>query len=225
MKVGNIDEIALKESDIKQVYGETIFERGLDYFEDDRVTGVIKFKNKLTGEVEGSHTYKTEVDLNNLQSECSCPYGINCKHGVAVLLQYIKGEYMDAGEVVKRLDGMNREELRSVIDTLISVNPSNMLYLGVHTENGEKPDENWIEALDKQIESRLHRIKYSIADAGFVDDFARFIKANENVMTKEQIFNILDFLLDNCEEYGYFMMTIPTAIMGRRFLRTYAKHS
>ena len=49
----NIDGIALKESDIKQVYGETIFYRGQDYFDDDRVTSVIKFKNKLTGEVEG----------------------------------------------------------------------------------------------------------------------------------------------------------------------------
>lgn len=29
------------------------------------------------------------VDLKDLQSECSCPYGINCKHGVAVLLQYM----------------------------------------------------------------------------------------------------------------------------------------
>jgi uncharacterized Zn finger protein len=49
----NIDGIALKESDIKRVYGETIFYRGLDYFDDDRVTSVIKSKNKLTGEVEG----------------------------------------------------------------------------------------------------------------------------------------------------------------------------
>jgi hypothetical protein len=31
----NIDRIALKESDIKHVYGETIFFRGQDYFDDD----------------------------------------------------------------------------------------------------------------------------------------------------------------------------------------------
>lgn len=204
MKVENIDGIALKESDIREVYGETIFERGMDYFEDDRVTSVIKLKNKLTGEVEGSDTYRTDVNLNNLQSECSCPYGINCKHGVAVLLQYLEGEYSDADEITNRLDRMSREELRKVIDTLISVNPSNMLYLGVNAEKDEKTDETWTEVLDKQIESRLNRIKYSNADAGFVDDFARFIKANETVMTKEQVFHILEFLVDNCEEYGYF---------------------
>jgi hypothetical protein len=38
MKVENIDRIALKESDIKQVYGETIFYRGQDYFDDFHLT-------------------------------------------------------------------------------------------------------------------------------------------------------------------------------------------
>ncbi len=47
---------------------ETIFYRGQDYFDDDRVTSVIKFKNKLKGEVEGSDTYRTEVNLDDLQS-------------------------------------------------------------------------------------------------------------------------------------------------------------
>lgn len=194
----------MEESDIRRVYGETIFERGLDYFEDDRVTGVIKFNNKITGEVEGSATYKTEVDLNDLHSRCSCPYGSNCKHGVAVLLQYLEGEYGDGDEVTKRLDGMSREELRSAVDTLIRLNPSNLQYLGAHTEEGKKSGEVLIEALDKQIESRLHRIGYSNADTSLADDFASFIRANENVLTKEQIFHILEFLVDSCEDYGWF---------------------
>jgi hypothetical protein len=204
MKVENNDRIALKESDIKQVYGETIFYRGQDYFDDNRVTSVIKFKNKLTGEVEGSTTYKTEVDLNDLQSECSCPYGINCKHGVAVLLKYMEGEYSDADEVTKSLDRMSREELRGVIDSLIRANPSNLMYLGVQAELGEKPDGNLMEALDKQIESRLHRIMKSNGDDASADELAGFIKVNESVLPKEQIFHILEFLVDNCEDYGYF---------------------
>lgn len=204
MKVENIDGIALKESDIKQVYGETIFYRGQDYFDDDRVTSIIKFKNKLTGEVEGATTYITDVDLNDLRSECSCPYGINCKHGVAVLLQYLEGEYNDADEVTKSLDRMNREELRSVIDTLISVNPSNLMYLGIHTEVCEKPDGNLMEVLDKQIESRLHRIIKSNGDDASTDELARFIKVNESVLSKEHVFHILEFLVDNCDDYGFF---------------------
>lgn len=196
--------ITLKEAAIKRVYGETIFERGMDYFEDERVTNVIKLKNTLIGEVMGSAIYKTQVDLDNLGCDCSCPYGTNCKHGVAVLLQYFNEEFNDGDEVMKRLDGMNREELRGVIDKLISMNPSNLMYLDVHSADDEKSHEIRVEALDKQIKSKLKRIEYSQADAGFVDDFARLIKVNEDVLTKEQIFEILEFLVDNCEEYGYF---------------------
>ncbi len=203
MKVGYIDRIALKESDIKHVYGETIFYRGQDYFDDDRVTSVIKFKNKLTGEVEGSTTYKTDVDLNDLRSECSCPYGINCKHGVAVLLQYMGGEYSDSDEITKSLDRMSRDELRSVIDSLISANPANLMYLGIQADVVEKPDGNLME-VDKQIESRLHRIMKSNGDDGSADELAGFIKVNESVLPKEQIFHILEFLVDNCEDFGCF---------------------
>ena len=194
----------LKESDIRRVYGETIFYRGQDYFDDDRVTSVIKFKNKLTGEVEGSNTYKTDVDLNDLRSECSCPYGINCKHGVAVLLKYMEGEYSDAEEITKSLDRMSREELRGVIDSLISANPTNLMYLGIQAEVDEKPDGNLMEALDKQMESRLHRIMKSNGDDGSADELASFIKVSESVLSKEQVFHIIEFLIDNCEEFGYF---------------------
>jgi len=71
--INNNNKITFQEADIRRVYGETIFYRGQDYFDDDRVTSVIKFKNKLTGEVEGSDTYRTEVDLNDMRSECSLP--------------------------------------------------------------------------------------------------------------------------------------------------------
>jgi uncharacterized Zn finger protein len=200
----NIDNITLNASNIKHVYGDTIFYRGQDYFDDDKVTSIIKFKNKLTGEVEGSTTYKTKVDLNDLQSECSCPYSFNCKHGVAVLLKYMEGEYSDADEITKNLDKMSREELRSIIDSLISANPANLMYLGIQADVVEKPDANLIEVLDKQIESRLQRIMKSNGDDGSADELADFIKVNENVLSKEQVFHILEFLVDNCEDYGYF---------------------
>lgn len=196
--------MTINEEDIKRVYSETIFERGLDYFVEGRVTDVIKFKNKLTGEVEGSAKYKTEVDLSDLHSRCSCPYDVNCKHGAAMLLQYLDGGYTDGDEAAKKLDGMSREELRTVLDTLMSMNPSNLLYLNVHPNDEEKPGDIRIEALDKNIESRLDRVKYSNADEAFASDFARFIKANETVLTKEQIYHIIEFLIDNCEDYGWF---------------------
>lgn len=193
----------MREKDIKQVYGEAVFERGLEYFEEGRVASVMKFRDNLTGETVGTDRYKTEVDLDNLGSRCSCPYGTNCKHGAAVLLQYFNGEYIDGDEVMKKVEGMSREELKGAIDRLISMNPTNLFCLSA-IPGEKKASEKRLAALDNEIKSKLKRIEYTYADAGFVDDFAKLIKVNEEALTKEQIFYVLEFLVKNCEEYGYF---------------------
>ncbi len=197
------NQSGMREDEIKRVYSEAIFERGMEYFEEGRVSGVIKFKGKLIGEVIGTEKYRSEVDLSDLGSRCSCPYGKNCKHGVAMLLQYFNREYVDGDKIIKEMEDMDREELKGVIERLVSTNPASLLYLGVPA--GEKKASNVpVKALDKEIKNRLKRIEYTYADAGFVDDFAKFIKVNEDVLTREQIFYIMEFLVNNCEEYGYF---------------------
>lgn len=193
----------MKENEIKRVYSEATFERGLEYFKEGRVVSVIKFKGKLTGEVVGTEKYRTEVNLSDLGSKCSCPYGTNCKHGAAMLLQYVNGEYIDGDKIMEKVEDMDREELKGVIERLVNMNPASLLYLGIPAGE-EKPSEKLLAALDKEMKSRLKRIEYTYADAGFVDDFAKFIKVNEDTLTKEQIFYALEFLVKNCEEYGYF---------------------
>ena len=39
------------ENEIKWVYGETIFERGIGYFEEGRVTSITKFSDYLIGDM------------------------------------------------------------------------------------------------------------------------------------------------------------------------------
>jgi uncharacterized Zn finger protein len=193
----------MREDEIKRVYTEVTFGRGLEYFKEGRVASVIKFKGKLMGEVVGTEKYRTEVNMENLGSKCSCPYGTNCKHGAAMLLQYFNGEYIDGDKIMEKVEDMDREELKGVIERLVSMNPASLLYLDVPAGE-EKPSEKLIKAVGKEMKSRLKRIEYTYADAGFVDDFAKFIKVNEDVLTKEQIFYALEFLVKNCEEYGYF---------------------
>jgi hypothetical protein len=85
----------------------------------------------------------------------------------------------------------------------ISMNPANLSYLAAPAGE-KKANEKLLAALDKEMKSRLKRIEYTYADAGFVDNFSKFIKVNEDAFTKEQVFYILEFLVNNCEEYGYF---------------------
>ena len=105
-------KIKMREDEIKRVYSEAIFERGREYFEERRVVSIIKFKGKLTGEVVGTERYRTEVDISDLSSRCSCPFGTNCKHGAAMLLQYSHREYVDGDEIMKEMENMDREELK-----------------------------------------------------------------------------------------------------------------
>src|SRR5205085_2569843 len=60
--------------------------------------------------VEGTHRYATLVDIDEdgLISACTCPYGITCKHAVAVLLALLehlrqKRELPAAGDTDPRL--------------------------------------------------------------------------------------------------------------------------
>lgn len=196
----------MNESEIIRAYGETIFERGLGYFREGRVTNVIKFRGRLIGEVSGTHEYTTEVDLNDLGCDCSCPYGGNCKHGVAVLLQYSDGGYVDCDEIMERVEEMDRDELLEVVEEFVRLNPASLMYLRVHpASGGEGTSDAQIKALDKQIRSVLRRIvDYGYADRGFADDLSGLIRFNEALLTKKQIFYILEFLVNNCEEYGCF---------------------
>ncbi len=105
----------MREDEIKRVYSEATFGRGLEYFKEGRVASIIKFKGKLIGEVVGTEKYRTEVNMENLSSKCSCPYGTNCKHGAAMLLQYFNGEYIDGDKIMEKVEDMDREEVKGVI--------------------------------------------------------------------------------------------------------------
>jgi uncharacterized Zn finger protein len=74
--------------------GNRIAARGLSYQRQNRVHKLALLKNGgLLAWVDGTNQYITHVilDENGLpQSECTCPYGIDCKHGVAVVLEYLE---------------------------------------------------------------------------------------------------------------------------------------
>lgn len=187
-----------------KVYGESIFERGRQYFNDGRVTRVIKFKNNLIGEVMGTDRYRVEVNLDNLRCRCSCPYSTNCKHGAAVLLQYNSGDCIDGDGIEKRLKNMDRDELIGIIEKLVHLDPSNLIYLDMYQVGEKKPNKERTEALDKEVFSRMQALLHSYQSVEDAEELAKFIKVYEHVLTKKQIFYMLEFLVRNCEDYGWF---------------------
>lgn len=107
--------------DIEDRYSEGVIERGEGYI--NSVIYCIKIDKKLYGKVQGSRIYETEIDLDDLRGNCSCPYGTNCKHAVALFLNYKKGRFSDSKEFIQSLNKMNNSELIELILSKLKDNP------------------------------------------------------------------------------------------------------
>jgi uncharacterized Zn finger protein len=78
--------------DLEQWAGSRILSRGQGYQRSHRVKELAQTQaGALVAWVYGGQKYATEVDFDDgdLISVCTCPYGDNCKHAVAVVLEYL----------------------------------------------------------------------------------------------------------------------------------------
>ncbi len=72
--------------------GSRVLSRGQGYQRSRRVNNLVQTQDgDLIAWVLGGEEYATRVYFKNgtLISTCTCPYGINCKHAVAVVLEYL----------------------------------------------------------------------------------------------------------------------------------------
>lgn len=84
---------ALTWSDLEEWAGSRIVGRGRSYQQQQRVSELsLAQGDALIAWVDGTKRYATKVNLDERglpESTCSCPYEMNCKHGVAVVLEYL----------------------------------------------------------------------------------------------------------------------------------------
>ncbi|MEK6936151.1 MAG: SWIM zinc finger family protein [Nanoarchaeota archaeon] len=136
--------------DIQDKYSDNIIERGEGYL--NSVKSCIKIKNFIYGKVEGSHTYKTEVDLDSLDGDCSCPYGTNCKHAVALYLTYKKGRYNDTEDFIKSINKMSNNELKELILSKLQENPDWIIKHNIRKNTNTK---DFFKSFKKSFSSEL----------------------------------------------------------------------
>lgn len=89
--------------------------------------GVIK-DDRLWGKVygTGSAPYKVQVDVSDkIYSRCSCPVGVMCKHGVALLLTWIncKEDFLDIDLFKSNLRDKRKDELLNMILSVVVDDP------------------------------------------------------------------------------------------------------
>ncbi len=80
--------------DLEEWAGSRIVGRGRSYQKQGRVSDLAMTDDgALIAWVQGSRRYATKVVVDEdamLGSVCTCPYGLDCKHGVAVVLEYLE---------------------------------------------------------------------------------------------------------------------------------------
>lgn len=80
--------------DLNEWAGSKIVSRGRSYQQQGRVSESAHTEDgALVAWVDGSDRYATTVDSGDdgtLSSMSTCPYELNCKHGVAVVLEYLE---------------------------------------------------------------------------------------------------------------------------------------
>ncbi|MFD1007465.1 DEAD/DEAH box helicase [Oceanisphaera ostreae] len=87
--------------DIQQMTSPAAFKRGQIYFHQHKVmyTKLDEVHKQIIAEVQGNEPHPYEVFLfwegQSLISDCSCPVGYNCKHGVATALQWLRARPAD----------------------------------------------------------------------------------------------------------------------------------
>jgi len=86
--------INLSWDDLREWAGSKIVSRGRGYQRQNLVSKLAVLDNGgLLAWVDGTHRYATQVTIDEEglpTSICTCPYGYDCKHGVAVVLEYLE---------------------------------------------------------------------------------------------------------------------------------------
>jgi len=99
---------ALNWDDLEQWAGGRVLSRGQGYQRSHRVKELAQTRTgALVAWVQGGQRYATEVDFEDgeLISVCTCPYGNNCKHAVAVVLEYL--DYLKKNIDIPQITGQD----------------------------------------------------------------------------------------------------------------------
>ena len=89
-ETGNDDTVITLDKLGDMMVSQVIWERGRDYYIENRVRYICVDAGRGRAIVEGEHAYEVEFDFANGEIRnlvCSCPCGYTCKHEVAAMMQ------------------------------------------------------------------------------------------------------------------------------------------
>ncbi|RDZ39577.1 hypothetical protein C5B91_19335 [Haloferax sp. Atlit-10N] len=112
--------MTVDKTNIRSLCTDAVFDRGENYFEEERIRDCTRVGDSITATVQGSRLYDLTLSLSesNFDPSCSCPYdgpGV-CKHVVAVLLSLTDEMPPNRGEQIDAvLTDIDEEDLQTFV--------------------------------------------------------------------------------------------------------------
>src|SRR5689334_9307306 len=196
----------LENKDVKDLCSKKVFDRGLGYFREGRVSNTLVYGLILHGEVAGNEprSYKIKIKYDEkegrLITRCTCPFDLEefCKHSVALLLQWIhrREEFLNIDLVLNDLRTKSKEEILRLIEESVRTNPSIINYL-LDTD---------CKTFKKQLEALFsnHVNYYDVRE--LIEKLEELRDAAEKLFEKKNVqesFDLLKEIIDLCiRNYG-----------------------
>ena len=196
----------LDNKDVKELCSRQVFERGLAYFREGRVSNTQIHGMTLRGDVQGSESriyrVKIEYDGKNgrLIPKCTCPFDQEefCKHSITLLLHWIhrREEFLNIDLVIKELRNKSKDELLTLIEESIRMNPDIIFHVSSpHSRTFKKR----LEALfSNQID--YYNVHELIEKLEEVKNRAKKLFESKNL---QESLNIVKYIIELCmKNYG-----------------------
>jgi hypothetical protein len=191
----------LKLDDMKRLCSDNIYQRGLAYLKQDRVSNQTIHNNSLSGQVQGSqfYTYDVKIDVRNdkLIPNCTCPYDYEdfCKHAISLLASWIKyhEQFVDIDLFFKDLRKKSKDELLCIIQRWTYIYPNIVLkYYSTQSLDG----------LKRKLQKVFSSVGNDYDVSNNIDDLKEFdpILEEYEKRTDLESFNSIKYLVKLCFE-------------------------
>ncbi len=190
----------INESDIQKWVGSSAYQRGYQYFEDERVINPRRRGQSLISECEGSQPapYRVEVRIGPigiLYGSCTCPAGEggHCKHAAALLLTWLHEPdlFLEIPELEQVLEERSKEDLISLIREMVTRHPDleQLLELSAlsNLPSGEILQPNLIAQQIRRAFSSVGREKGD--NARIAENLQTILDLGEDLLDREDIRN------------------------------------
>ncbi len=121
---------SLNEKDVRLLFEEKIFDRGIKYFEQGRILRPFVYNDNIMADCQGTlpEDYHIRVDLRdgNFVASCTCPYAPGyCKHIASVMYAWLHKPEMfkDLGQSERLLKRMDKGSLVEIVMDMIKYDP------------------------------------------------------------------------------------------------------